>query len=95
MLAIAFMIKRNAMQEGEGFDPHTGEVIRHDKGLKRMFRGFFAGRWYMNLFNLIYMFGALTLAGLGAYGSIENLIGAFASGAANAFSCHSPLDGAI
>lgn len=88
------MIKRNAMQEGEGFDPQTGEVITHDKGLKRMFRGFFSGRWYMNIFNVIYMLGALTLAGLGAYGSIENLIAAFDSGAANSFSCHSPLDGA-
>jgi len=41
-----------------------------------------------------YMLGALTLAGLGAYGAIENLILAFGAGAANSYSCHSPLDGA-
>jgi len=65
------MMKRNAMQPGEGFDPVTGQVVRHDKGFKRAMRGFMAKRWYVNVGNILYAMGALTLAGLGAYGSIE------------------------
>lgn len=94
LLSIAYMIKKNAMQAGEGFDPTTGQIVKHDSGMKRMMRGFFARRWYQNIFNIIYMLGALALAGLGAYGAIENLIAAFASGSVNSFVCHSPLDGA-
>ena len=83
------------MRGGEGFDPSTGRVNRSDSGLKRVMRGFMADRWYMNVFNVLYMLGAGALAGLGAYSAIENLISAFAAGAANSFTCHSPLEGAL
>jgi len=46
----------------------------------------------MNVFNVLYSMGALAMAGLGAYGAIENLINAFASGATNSFVCKSPLE---
>ena len=49
----------------------------------------------MNVFNIIYMLGAMALAGMGAYSAIENLIAAFDEGAANSFTCHSPLQGAL
>lgn len=71
LLSVAYYIKRNAMQEGEGFDPLTGQIVTHDSGMKRFFRGFMAGRWYMNIANIVYALGALTLAALGAYGAIE------------------------
>jgi len=92
LLAVAYMVKKNAMLPEEGFDPATGEVRKVDSGLKRVIRGFFAQRWYMNVFNVIYMGGALAMAGLGSYGAIENLINAFASGATNSFVCKSPLE---
>ncbi len=92
LLAIAYMIKKNAILPEEGFDPATGRFTRKDSGPKRWIRGFFAQRWYMNVFNLLYMLGAFALAGLGAYGAIENLISAFASGTTNSFVCKSPLD---
>lgn len=87
------MIKKNSMLPEEKFDPATGSVVRLDSGPKRWMRGFFKERWYMNVFNIIYMLGAFALAALGAYGAIINLINAFASGAANSFVCKSPLDG--
>lgn len=94
LLSIAYLVKKNAMlvDEGEGFDPVTGTVTRKDGGLKRFMRGFFAGRWYMNFFNILYMLGALCLAGLGGYGSIINLINAFSGGTVNSFVCKSPLE---
>lgn len=93
-LAVGYMVKRNAMRADEGFDPATGETKRVDGGFKRLVRGFFAGRWYMNVFNVLYCLGAMALAALGAYSAIENLISAFDEGAANSFVCHSPLEGA-
>lgn len=48
----------------------------------------------MNVFNVLYMMGAMAMAGLGAYSAIQNLKAAFAEGAANSFVCHSPLEGA-
>jgi len=71
ILAVAYMVKRNALQDGEGFDPLTGQVVRHDSGVKRALRGFMAKRWYVNVLHILYAMGALTLAGLGAYGAIK------------------------
>lgn len=94
LLAVAYMVKRNAMRADEGFDPATGETRRVDGGVKRFVRGFMGERWYMNVFNVLYMLGAMAMAGLGAYAAIENLIDAFDAGAANSFVCQSPLEGA-
>ena len=91
LLAIAYMIKKNSMFDGETFDPAIGRVSRRDSGLRRWIRGFFAQKWYMNVFNVVYMFGALAMAGLGSYAAIENLINAFASDTTNSFVCKSPL----
>ncbi|TVY75724.1 N amino acid transport system protein [Lachnellula suecica] len=91
LLAVAYMVKKNAMLPEEGFDPATGNVRKVDSGIKRIIRGFFAKAWYLNVANILYCLGGLTLAALGSYGAIENLINAFASGATNSFVCKSPL----
>ncbi|TVY37033.1 N amino acid transport system protein [Lachnellula subtilissima] len=87
MLSIAYMMNKNTAGE---FDPATGTETKTGKGF---LKGFFADKWYMNCFNLVYMLGALAMAGLGSYAAIENLINAFKSGASNSFVCKSPLDG--
>lgn len=93
---VGYMIKLNAMQAGEGFDPATGRVIHHDRGIKRFMRGLFGGPIIQKLlmgWNIIYALAALALAGLGAYASISLMILAFSSGAKiTTFSCTSPLD---
>lgn len=91
-LAIGYYIKKNSIGEGEGFDPATGNVIKHDGGMKRIIRGFMSGPLYMNVWNVIYLLGALVTAGLGAYAAIDGLIVAFQDPQLNAFSCTSPLD---
>ncbi|TLD31803.1 Amino acid transporter [Venturia nashicola] len=93
LLSIGFMIKKFSMQEGEGYDPTTGNVVRRDGGMKRIKRGFMGGMWYLNIFNVVYVLGALCLAALGAYSAIEVLTNAFKSSTTTAFTCHSPLDG--
>ncbi|KAJ7339932.1 putative amino acid transporter [Mycena albidolilacea] len=93
MLSVMFWMKRHALQEGEGYDPTTGQTVRHDSGFKRMVRGFMARRWWVNVANIIYMLGALALGGLGAYSSIIVLMDAFKSNRTTSFVCKSPLDG--
>ncbi|EER36957.1 amino acid transporter [Histoplasma capsulatum var. duboisii H88] len=91
LLHIGYQTLRNAGRGEAGFDPVTGEVLANDQGLKRLIRGFFGDRWWLNVFNLLYMLGALALCGLGTWASAENLIEAFATPQINAFSCRSPL----
>lgn len=90
ILHLAYAIQKGAMREGEGFDPATGQITRHDSGPKRWARGFCSGMWYLNCWNVIYFLGALVTAGLGMYAAIENLIEAYAKPQLNAFSCTSP-----
>lgn len=94
ILALGYFIKRGAIRpdEGEGFDPATGNVIRNDRGIKRWIRGFLTGPWYMNTFNIFYAGGALATAGLGAYAACQGLINAFKIPELNAFTCTSPLN---
>lgn len=92
MLHVAYMIQKNARRADEGFDPVTGVTKYHDTGIKRYVRGFFAGRWYLNVWHVILAGGALATAGLGAYAAIVGMIEAFQSPQVNAFSCGSPLN---
>lgn len=92
MLSVAYWMKKYALQAGEGYDPVSGHTTLSDAGFRRMVRGFMAQRWYVNVFNVLYTGGALTLAGLGAYSAIEVLINAFAQSRTTSFVCHSPLD---
>lgn len=74
MIALAYDIHLNAMTDEEGFDPVTGIVVRKDRGIKRWVRGFFRGRWYLNVLHVLYAIGAWTTAGLGLYAAIEGTL---------------------
>ncbi|KAH7311499.1 putative amino acid transporter [Stachybotrys elegans] len=95
LLSVAFTIKKYAMREGEGWNPTTGHVVQGDRGLGRALRGFLGGRdrrrGFITVFNVLYCGGALAMAGLGAYSSIEVLSAAFAKSTTNSFVCKSPL----
>lgn len=91
-LHLLFNIKKNALRSGEGFDPATGNIVLHDTGVRRMRRGFMAGNWYLNVWNIIYFLGALATAGLGIWAAVKNLIVVYAIPELNALGCTSPLD---
>ncbi|KAJ5309609.1 uncharacterized protein N7443_002070 [Penicillium atrosanguineum] len=96
MLATLFWIHRAAMDDGEGFNPMTGATVRHDHGIKRLARGFASlgpKRIMLSVFNIFYFFGALALAGLGAYSAIVTLKSAYAESVTTSFVCTSPVDG--
>ncbi len=92
MFYVAYCIKKGAALPGEGFHPSTG-LVRHDGGITRLIRGFMAGAWWLNVWNVLYVLGALVTAGLGSYSAIEGLIAAFSVPGINAFTCTSPLAG--
>ena len=87
---IGYQLKKDAFLEGEGFDPTTGQVVRHDTGFKRWKRAFMR-RWYFNAFNIFLVLGSLVTAVLGTYSAIKGMITAYAAGAPPSFSCRDPL----
>jgi len=86
ILMLGAMIRRDAMQEGEGYDPKTGNTVRHDGGFKRFVRGYLKN-WHLNTWNFLFFLGSLVTAGLGCYSAIESLMAAFKAGHQTAFSC--------
>ncbi|KAI6954282.1 oligopeptide transporter protein [Hortaea werneckii] len=69
ILMVGYNCQKDAMRSDEGFDPTSGQIVRHDTGFKRWMRGFMK-KWYMNIFDSIYFIGALAVAGLGIYASV-------------------------
>ncbi|THX21220.1 hypothetical protein D6D17_00186 [Aureobasidium pullulans] len=93
LLMLGVQIQHDAIrpEQGEGFNPATGETIRHDHGIKRWARGFMAGRWYIKLWNFVFFLGALVTCVLGTYSSVKSIVDAYASGSSTAFSCVGPV----
>jgi hypothetical protein len=90
LLALAYWAKRAALRDGEGFDPATGQTVRHDQGMRRVVRGFLSQKpkeLAMSVFNIFYILGALALAGMGTYAAIESLINAFAQSRTTSYTC--------
>jgi hypothetical protein len=62
------------------------------KNWSRWRRGFFSGKCYWKMLNIIIFMGALSMAGLGMYGSGKSIQETFSSGAAaTSFGCESPI----
>lgn len=89
LLMLGMQIQQDAIrpEQGEGFDPATGHTIRHDDGIKRYVRGFFAKNVIYKTWNLVFFLGALATCVLGTYASVVSLISAFDAGRSTAFSC--------
>ncbi|KAK3357912.1 transmembrane amino acid transporter family protein [Lasiosphaeria hispida] len=91
LLAMGFWIKKDAIVEGEQFDPTTKTFNFTDTGVKRWVRGYMKRPIY-NTWNLLYMLGGAATAVLGVYSSVEQLIAAFSGkSAATSFGCASPV----
>ncbi|CAL5868129.1 uncharacterized protein PFLUO_LOCUS2353 [Penicillium psychrofluorescens] len=76
LFALGFDVQKNAVQveQGEGFDPITGQVNRNATGVKRWIRGFFAGGLFqvsINIWHVIYFLASLSMCGLGMYGAVS------------------------
>jgi hypothetical protein len=90
ILMLGCDVQYHAIQEGEGFDPSTGQTTRRDQGWTRWARGLEV-MWYVNAWNVFMFLGALCTAALGMYASIQGLKSAFAAGRNTSFSCTGPL----
>jgi hypothetical protein len=89
-LQIGYNVQKDAMLEGEHYDPATGHVIRHDSGWKRWARGYRV-KFFKNTFDLLYAMAALAVAGLGLWASIIGMHETFQTTAITSFSCVNPV----
>jgi len=91
ILKVAYNCQKDAIryEADEGYDPATGQVIRHDDGFKRIMRGYMV-KWHINTFDVLYFLGALSVAGLGIYSSVISMQKSFAAGKLTPFTCGSP-----
>jgi hypothetical protein len=74
--ALGFDIQKNALQaeQGEGFDPTTGQVTRNGTTVKQWVRGFFGGGPFqvaINIWYVICFFASLSMCGLGMYAAVK------------------------
>lgn len=89
LLTVGFLVQKDAMLPGDGFNPINGHVTRADDGLKRWIRGFKV-RWALNSWHTFLFLGSLCTCGLGIYAAIEGMIAAYSTGVQSSFSCTSP-----
>ena len=74
--ALGFDIQKHAVrtENGEGFDPVTGQVIRNETTVQRWIRGFMSGGPFqvaINIWHVIYFLCSLTMCGLGMYAAVQ------------------------
>lgn len=90
LLMIGLQSQRDAIQDGEGLDPATGQTIRHDSGFSRWMRGF-RKSLFLNLWYMFFFLGSVVTAVLGIYSAIVGMIHAYAETAVSGFSCTNPI----
>jgi hypothetical protein len=78
LFALGFDIQKNAIraEDGEGFDPNTGRVARHESTVQRWVRGFWSGGSFqvgINIWHVLYILASLAMSGLGMYAAIEGM----------------------
>lgn len=76
LFALGFDIQKNSirLEQGEGFDPTTGQVLKQQSRLKRLIRGYFSGGKFqvaVNIWHTVYFLASLSMCGLGMYAAIE------------------------
>ncbi|OJJ68378.1 hypothetical protein ASPBRDRAFT_32979 [Aspergillus brasiliensis CBS 101740] len=92
VLYVGFRCQKDAALPGEGYNPATGETIRHDSGMQRYIRGF-KKHWVLNLFCIFYFCGGLACSGMGMWAAVESLLEVFGPGGtvATSFGCTAPV----
>ena len=76
ILALGYDIQRHAIraEQGEGFDPTTGQTRRTQSQIRRLIRGFFSGgilQVAINIWHVIYCLASLAMCGLGMFAAID------------------------
>ena len=78
-IALGYDVQYYALREedGEGFNPHTGQVKRVGTLVGRWMRGFTSGgplRVAINVWHVLYFFCSLGMCGLGMYASVDGYV---------------------
>jgi len=75
-IALGYDMQRNAIraEDGEGFDPVSGQVTRHGTTVQRYMRGFLSGgpiRVAQNVWHVLYFLASVAMCGLGMYAAVQ------------------------
>lgn len=75
-IALGYDMQKHAIRvdQGEGFDPTTGTVTRHDGVVGRWARGFVSGGFLQmakNVLHVLYFLASLAMCGLGMYAAVD------------------------
>lgn len=89
---MGYRVQKDAVLDGETYDPRTGIVNRRDGGIRRWIRGF-KRQLVWNTFDVLYGIAALATAGLGIYASVLGMHDAFSSATITSFTCKNPAGG--
>ena len=89
VMMVGYNVQKDSMLPGDGWDPVRGAAVRQDAGWRRVWRGF-KMKAVVNLFNSILGLAGLSLAVLGVYSAIKQIVQYYALGAGTSFSCKSP-----
>ncbi|KAJ5489495.1 hypothetical protein N7539_004385 [Penicillium diatomitis] len=92
VMYLAYKIQDGARLEGEGFDPATGQTIRHDSGMSRWVRGF-RKTWMMSLPVLLFTLCGFATSGMGTWAAVLALESAFGPGGSvvTSWTCTNPF----
>lgn len=91
-MIVGYRVQKDAVLDGESYDPRTGNTDRRDNGMKRWIRGF-KKQLVWNTFDVLYGIAALATAGLGIYASVLGMHGAFSNATITPFTCKNPAGG--
>ena len=92
VMYLGYKIQEGARLPGEGFNPATGETIRHDNGAKRWIRGFMKN-WKLTLPVLLFTLCGFATSGMGTWAAILGLESAFDAGGSltTSWTCTNPF----
>lgn len=89
ILMVGFNVLKDSMTEADHFNPSNGTLVRSDRGMPRLIRGFKVKFW-LNSWNVVFFLGSCVTAVLGIYASIIGMIDSFNGASVKSFSCTSP-----
>jgi hypothetical protein len=92
VMYLGYAIQEGARLPGEGFDPYTGQTVRHDTGMARWTRGFLKN-WYITIPVTIFTGAGFAASGMGTWAAVLALESAYAPGGSltTSWTCTNPF----
>ncbi|KAJ5904442.1 hypothetical protein N7504_006825 [Penicillium tannophilum] len=92
VMYLGYAIQEGSRLPGEGFDPYTGQTIRHDTGISRWTRGYMKN-WYITIPVTIFTGAGFAASGMGTWAAVLALESAYGPGGSltTSWTCTNPF----